>query len=141
MGLPGVHSKLWLHQSSMAVSYLPYQLLYFTTLHWSGPSSLEVLSLLCACGRTHPSIHLPIIHLLTYPSIHLSILPSNHFLIQPSFYFSTLSFHLPSLSIILPSIYSSIHPPILPTVYVLINSYIKHSLLSNQARPALKDGF
>lgn len=151
MGLPGAHSKLWLHQSSVTVSYLPYQLLHFTTLLWFGRSSPELqllipsnnLSLLCACGRTHPSIHLPIIHLLTYPSVHSPIQPFSYSAVLSSI--SALSFHLPSLSTILPfihpSIYSSTYPPVLPTIYVLINLHIKHSLFSHQVRPALKDGF
>lgn len=144
MGLPGAHSKLWLHQSSVTVSYLPYQLLHFTTLLWFGRSSPELqllipsnnLSLLCACGRTHPSIHLPIIHLLTYPSIHLSILPSNHFLIQPSFHLSLPSHFIYPLSqpsfhsFIHPSTHLLIHPFFQPSMYLLIytsNTHCSHT--------------
>lgn len=113
MGLPGVHSKFWLHQSSVAVSYLPYQPLHFTTLHWSGPSSPEVqllipsndLSLLCACGRTCRSIHLPIIHLLTYPSVHPPIQPLSYSVILLSIYPLISS----TLRLNHPSIHSSIH--------------------------------
>lgn len=39
MGLPGVHSKLWPHQSCSAVSHLPVSFSTFTTLRWSGLAS------------------------------------------------------------------------------------------------------
>lgn len=115
MGLPGVHSKLWLYQSSSAVSHLPYQLLHFhcTALVWpilqlSIPNNHW--SLFCACGGP---VHPHIIYSLTYPSSHLS---NPH--IQ-------LFFHLLTHS----SIYLSTHPPILLTIHLLMNSHIKPSLI------------
>lgn len=130
MGLPGVHSKFWLHQSSVAVSYLPYQPLHFTTLHWSGPSSPEVqllipsndLSLLCACGRTCRSIH-PSTH---HSSTHLSICPSSH---PTTFLFSHPFIYLPSHFIYPPS-QSSFHSFIHPPSHLLIHPFFKPSMYS-----------
>lgn len=82
-------------------------------------------------GPVHPPIHLSFIH----SHILLSILPFNHCPLQPSFY---LSVHPPSSPTIPSSThasdYSPTHLPILPAIYVLINSHIRRSLLLHQTR-------
>lgn len=140
MGLPGVHNKLWPHQSSLTVSYLPYQPLHFycTTLVWPVlPKLVQLLiqssdqSLLPACGGIHPSIHPSSSNLSICPPSHPTILLFSHRSIYPSIHLPTQpSFHL----LPRPSTHLPIHPFFQPSMYSLIHTSNTHCSYS---RPGL----
>ena len=118
----------------------------FTTLHWSGQGSLAVepnkppVFMVCPWWdpSIHPSTHHPSTHLFICTSSHSTSLLSNYPPIHPSIHHPPTqpSFH----SLIHPSIYSfvNIYLPILPTVHLLLNSHIKHTLALIPGQPCTK---